>query len=346
MSITNIRNPLAINLKTMENKKNKASNLNTATQKQRKDILMKKLANEWLEIGSKLPDPKPLFGTIWHQGEVGILFSNTGKGKSILAVQLADAISKGECLLGENVESRIVMLCDFELSTKAFQQRYSTDNSLLYSFSHKFIRVEINRSENLEDTKLSFEELIIESIKYQVEQNKAEVLIIDNITYLSASNEKSYEALALMKLILALSRENNISVLLIAHTPKRDIYSPIQLEDLAGSKALSNFVDVCFCIGESVKGDNLRYIKQLKNRNYPVEYGSENVINCQIQKENSALIFKILGYGAEKDHLQNNDGDDRPLKAKKLKESGKTNVEIASIMEVSEKTIRRWIKSL
>ena len=311
-----------------------------------KNILTDKTANEWLKIGSKIPNPKPLFGSMWHQGEVGILFSNTGKGKSILAVQLADAISKGTPILGENTDKYKVLYFDFELSTKAFQKRYSKSNSELYTFSSDFIRIEIDRSKNLESKSLSFEQLIINSITIQALKNNTNVLIIDNITYLAASNEKSHEALELMKIILKLSREYGISILLIAHTPKRDIYSPIQLEDLAGSKALSNFVDICFCIGESIKGDNIRYIKQLKNRNYPIEYGQENVINCEIVKENSFLKFNMIGFGTEKEHLQAVKEDKRPYEAFELKNSGKTNVQIAKLMDVNEKTIRRWLKKL
>jgi predicted ATP-dependent serine protease len=309
-----------------------------------KNILMDKMANEWLEIASKLENPKPLFGNIWHQGEVGVLFANTGKGKSILAVQLADAISKGETLLNTKIEKHKVLYFDFELSTKAFQQRYSTNNTELYTFSNNFIRVEIDRAVNFEHKEFSFEQLVIESIKTQVDKNKAEVLIIDNITFLAASNEKSHEALALMKLILDISRKENVSILLIAHTPKRDIYSPIQLEDLAGSKALSNFIDVCFCVGESVQGDNIRYIKQLKNRNYPIEYGQENVINCELIKEKSFLKLNMIDFGTEKSHLQNDSGNKRIIKAQNLKDSGKTNIEIAETLGVSARTVGRWLK--
>lgn len=324
------------------NSKNLESN--SIPKNKKRNILKDKTANEWLEIGSKIPDPKPLFGNIWHEGEVGILFSNTGKGKSILAVQLADAISKGNPILGENTNKYKVLYFDFELSTKAFQKRYSSSNTDLYSFSDNFIRIEIDRDKNSEDNKVSFEQLIIDSITIQALKNKATALIIDNITYLAASNEKSHEALELMKIILKLSREYSISILLIAHTPKRDIYSPIQLEDLAGSKALSNFVDICFCIGESIKGDSIRYIKQLKNRNFPIEYGEENVINCKIVKEKSFLKFNMKGFGAEKEHLQGTTEDKRVLHAQNLKNSGQTNIEISKTIGVSARTIGRWLK--
>ena len=307
-------------------------------------ILIDRMVNEWIEIGAKIPSPKPLFGNIWHEGEVGILFSNTGKGKSLFAVQLADSISRGKPMLMINEKEYLVMYFDFELSTKAFHQRYSIDNSTSYTFSDNFVRVEIDRTKNLENEKLSFEQLIINSIKLKVEANNPDVIIIDNITYLSASNEKSQEALALMKLILDLSRKKNISILLIAHTPKRDIYSPIQLEDLAGSKALSNFVDVVFCIGESIQASNYRYIKQLKNRNYPIEYGADNVINYKIEKENSFLKFNFIDFGKEKEHLQINEKNEQIKEIKRLKALGKTNVDIAKHLNVSEKTIRRRLK--
>lgn len=320
------------------------NNIKVGTKKN--NILMEKMANEWLQIASKIKNPKPLFGNIWHQGEVGILFANTGNGKSMLAVQLADALSKGIPLLGANSEKYTVHYFDFELSSKAFQQRYSTINDEMYTFSERFIRIEIDRTKILEDNQISLEELIISSIKDLVNRSEAKVIIIDNITFLSASNEKSQEALALMKLVLDLSRKSNVSILLIAHTPKRDVYRPIQLEDLAGSKALANFVDVCFAIGESVTDNSIKYIKQLKNRNYPIEYGQKNVINCRIEKSQNFLKLNFIGFGAEKDHLQAENDSKRPIEeVKELKESGKSNVEIAENFGVSEKTIRRWLKT-
>ncbi len=339
-SNTNIRILLTRNLIKM---KNNNSRKKTNNSDKTRNVLESKLTNEWIKIGMRMPDPKPLYRTIWHQGEVGILFANTGKGKSILAMQLADSISRERTVSNVYIPAQKVVYCDFELSTKAFQRRYSTAEDS-YCFSDMFIRAEIDRNQSLEDKNLTFEELVMSSVKENVNLHQADVLIIDNITYLSATNEKSHEAMALMKLILDLARGKNISILLIAHTPKRDIYSPIQLEDLAGSKALSNFVDFCFCIGESTQGDNVRYIKQLKNRNYPIEYGAENVINCELVKEDSFLHFNCTGYGSEKDHLQSQDDDDKKQKLEELVQAGKTNKVIGKFFDVDERTIRRWRK--
>lgn len=310
------------------------------------NILMDYLANEWIEIAKKLPNPEPLFGSIWHQGEVGILFSNTGKGKSILGFQLAEAISSGNPILGQETVKQKAIYFDFELSSKAFQQRYTNETGETYKFNENFVRVEIDRNKEFENEEYSFEDLIIESIKHQVEKNNAEVIFIDNITFLSAQNERSKEALALMKLILEVSRKRNLAILLIAHTPKRDIFKPIQLEDLAGSKALSNFTDVVFCIGESIKGSNIRYIKQLKNRNYPIEFHENNVMECEVVKENSFLQFKFIDFNTEDEHLKKaiSDEIEEIQEILKLKNQGLSNVEIGRRKGVSETAIRRRLK--
>lgn len=320
-------------------------NTTVSKHKNNQTILMDLLANEWIERAKGIPDPKPLFGTIWHQGEVAFLFSNTGKGKSILGVQLAESIASGKMILNMDTTLQKTILFDFELSAKSFQRRYTGENNISHSFSRNFIRVEIDRDKSLESEEKSFEELIIESITFHIEKSKAEVIIIDNVTFLSATNEKSKEALALMKLILDLSRKRNIAVLLIAHTPKRDIYKPIQLEDLAGSKALSNFTDVCFCIGESVKGRQVRYIKQLKNRNYPIQFDDSNVIECEIEKKDAFLQFKFVDFTTEDEHLKkvSENVDDKIDEIMELKNDGKSNVEIGKLLGVSESAVRRRI---
>ena len=82
-------------------------------------ILMDLLANEWIEQAKNFPDPKPLFGTIWHQGEVAFLFSNTGKGKSIFGVQLAESIASGVKILNMETTRQKTILFDFEDNSKS-----------------------------------------------------------------------------------------------------------------------------------------------------------------------------------------------------------------------------------
>ena len=52
--------------------------------------------------------------------------------------------------------------------------------------------------------------------------DKYKIVIIDNITYLRHENERAKDALPLMKHLKRLKSKYNLSLLVLAHTPKRD----------------------------------------------------------------------------------------------------------------------------
>ena len=85
-----------------------------------------KTANNWIKQDSKRPIPKMLFSEFWYEQELCILFADTNVGKTILAVQIADSISRGHPIPGFKLEANAqkVIYCDFELNDKQFQGRY------------------------------------------------------------------------------------------------------------------------------------------------------------------------------------------------------------------------------
>jgi RecA-family ATPase len=62
------------------------------------------------------PPIKRMFGDIWLTGELHLLFADTGVGKSILAVTIGDALSKGKkvMFLENECEPLTVLYYDFE----------------------------------------------------------------------------------------------------------------------------------------------------------------------------------------------------------------------------------------
>jgi hypothetical protein len=50
--------------------------------------------NRWMDLAEREPEPKMLFGEFWRQGELCILFADTNVGKSVLAVQIANSITR------------------------------------------------------------------------------------------------------------------------------------------------------------------------------------------------------------------------------------------------------------
>jgi hypothetical protein len=173
-------------------------------------------------------------------------------------------------------------------------------------------------------TETTFENYLNQSLEQSIIETGAKILIIDNITYLKNETERSKDALPLMKYLKALKSKYGLSILALAHTPKRDLSRPITQNDLGGSKMLYNFIDSCFAIGQSNTDKNLRYIKQIKARNTAMIYDTENVIICQIDKPYNFLAFEFIDFGAEREHLKQLTEKDHESKVSEALELKKT----------------------
>lgn len=312
-------------------------------------------ADKWIADSQMRPAPKMLCGEFWFEGEVCILFADTNVGKSILAVQIADAISRGDSIEGLPLETgpQKVIYFDFELSDKQFEARYSDKQpgsdfySNPYRFNENLLRAEIDTEADIDHGFADFEAYLNASIQLAIAAHGANILIIDNLTYLKNETERAKDALPLMKYLKALKNKYGLSILALAHTPKRDYSKAITRNDLQGSKMLINICDSSFAIGESCKDNGLRYLKQIKVRNAEMKYDSENVYLCQITKPGNFLHFEFKGYGSERDHLKDlSDGDRETLirRAKELNANGKSQRDIADTLGVSAMTVNRYLK--
>jgi KaiC/GvpD/RAD55 family RecA-like ATPase len=269
------------------------------------DLLEVKTANKWIEQASKRPIPRMLFSEFWFEQELCILFADTNVGKTILAVQIADSISRGQSIPGFKLETKAqkVIYCDFELNDKQFQSRYSRNYEDPYLFSDNFLRVEINPDADFPED-ASFEFALSNAIERVITDTGAKIVIIDNITYLRHENERAKDALPLMKHLKRLKSKYNLSLLVLAHTPKRDLTKPLTRNDLQGSKVLMNFCDSSFAIGESSSDSSFRYIKMIKVRSTEHIYDSYNIMVCQITKPDNFLHFNFLHLDSEYKHLK------------------------------------------
>lgn len=316
--------------------------------KESKGLFTVKTASRWIEQAKTRPIPQMLFGEFWFEGELCILFADTNLGKSILAVQIGNSISKGEQIRGFKLETpkQPILYFDFELSDKQFENRYSIKFEQHYNFDNNFIRVEINPDATIPEAQ-TFEDYLNHSLERSITETGAKILIIDNLTYLKNETEKAKDALPLMKHLKALKNKYGLSILALAHTPKRDLSKPITRNDLQGSKMLINFCDSSFSIGESHSDKNLRYLKQIKQRNTEQIYDAENVCVCQIDKPLNFLLFEFVNFGKEWEHLkQHTEKDKENLneKVSELKQQGRSLREIGAELGISHMKVSRILK--
>jgi RecA-family ATPase len=309
-----------------------------------------KHAFQFCEEAATRPTPPMLAGSLFYQGEICILFAETSAGKSLLAVQIADCLARGANVMGvlrNEANPLKVIYADFELSDKQFQTRYTNSAGDIYPFHDNMYRAELG-SEGPPDG-MGWDDYIMDQFNKIIQDIKPEVLIIDNITYLETDAEKAKKAAPLMKKLKELVRKYDVTMLVIAHTPKRDHSRPITRNDLAGSKMLINFTDSAFAIGESASDTSLRYIKQIKTRFAEVVYDAENVILASIEKENNFTGFTFIGYGSERDHLKElgkKEISELDAKIVEFLQTGQSYREVAKALNVSigkvQKAKRRY----
>lgn len=301
------------------------------------DLFLVKTGNEWIADSKLRPVPSQLFSEFWYENEICILFADTGVGKSILAVQMADSISKGVAMPGFRlgVPAQKVLYLDFELTDKQFEARYSENYSRHYQWNDNFLRVEVNPDVEMPE-RMPYERYLANSIDALIRKYCTKILIVDNITFLREEMEKANNALPLMKELKALKSRHNLSLLILAHTPKRDLASPITRNDLSGSKMLMNFCDSSFAIGESADGGGVRYLKQIKQRNCEQLYGAENVVVTKLNKESNFLGFKFVDYGSESAYLRTLSDKDKKQVERDILEYCKLNPG-ASLRAIADK---------
>lgn len=309
------------------------------------DLLKVKLVNEWVKEAKKRPDPKMLFGSLWYEGEVCVLFAGSNLGKSILAVQIGEAIARGQTSLHPlpvNSSPKKVLFVDCELSDKQFQIRY-TEGKNSHEFSEYFYRAEIDRKKLLQGQ--TVDQLILGAIERAIQEHKVEAIILDNICALRIDMEKSTEAVNLMSGLQQFQEEHAVSILILAHTPKRPANQPITDNDLSGSKVLMNLADSAFSIGPSQQDSSFRYIKQIKVRNSEKVFGAENVLLCEIIKENAFLAFCFVDFDDELQHLkQKSDGKSKEEElgiVRQLMKDRYSQRQISEHMEISLGKVNR-----
>ena len=298
-------------------------------------MLTLRSANRTLQEAALRPDPVNLYHELWYEGEVCCLFADSNLGKSIYAVQMADDIA----------QTQNVLYVDCELSDKQFQLRYTDPaNGKLYQFPEALTRAEINPEKmNLKN----FEEEIIRNIEEAALSTGSRVIIIDNLTYLCNNSEKGDVAGLFMISLMNLKKKYGWSLLIIAHTPKRSLTSPITQNDLAGSKKLYNFFDSVFAIGKSARDESLRYVKQVKVRAGAYRYDGDNVILYEIVHDRENVRFEFKGFANEKEHLKESDDKEKNTLMENvmaLVDKGKSYRDIAQALGISKSLVGNLVK--
>lgn len=315
-----------------------AESENTVKTTDSEDGLWMTKANKAMEKAFKIKDRESLYKRLWYEGEICVLVAKSNLGKSILAVQIANEIAKS---------GKLVIYLDYELEDKQFQQRYTNERTkVMFKFSDNLLRADLSIDLLLDSNGR------IERFFKQIEESSkkgVKIFVLDNITSLVDKIENGDVIVDFVRRLKLLKERYGLSFLIVAHTTKKKDNAPLVQDDLAGSKKFMNYVDSAFAIGKSLVESDVKYIKQLKFRYGKYLYNEDNVLLCQIVKEDNFPHFVECGCAVEKDLLNTKKSISDEAKrgliqaAYLMHTQGKSNRNIGSELGVSDKTIGKWI---
>ena len=288
--------------------------------------------NDYRLEGLKMDPPKELCPHILVEHETTILFSGPGVGKTALAMQIGIELAR---------QGKRVLYVNFELSQQQLASRYPNKDcpGTLYHASIDYTKMHDVTDQNL---------ILPEIERLAVEQN-TELIIIDNFTNLCINSKEAAEAGNIMVKLLAMRMTHNWTMLILAHVPKRKQGDPLTIDDLAGSKLLSNLADNVIGFNKSKKDKNMRYLIQLKYRSLPIELDFKNVQELTLSSSDGWLHFEYGGYDEERAHLPRSRDERAELErdiVKELKQpNGSSYREIADKLGTSLSMVQRVAKS-
>ena len=283
--------------------------------------------NQCIDEAHQLPPLVPLYPNIVLEGDLSIIFGQSGIGKTIFAMQIARHIAEN---------GKRLLYVDCEMTPRQLGNRYETAN-----FPPTFLRAEMDREHPVED--------VLKGIEEVAAANHVEVVFIDNITALGQSLDRSADAGTLMASLNTLKKRYNWTLVVLNHVPK--MFSgnvPLSLSAMQGSAKINQLIDDAIGIAQSCIDSNLVYVKQCKWRNGELTMGADHVAVYERRKdEYGNLGFISRGISTEQEHLSVESGNEREeMKARirELSAKGMTQTAIAEQLGTSQSKVSRLLK--
>ncbi len=291
------------------------------------------------------PPLKTVISDFIYEGDLCVIFAGPNIGKTAFGTQILETVASGKNIGG--FESQVqgpVLYLDMEMDNRKLAKRYSIDDNSVYQFNENIIRMSLDREFV---GRLKAGNIIKEAIN-KMREKKALLLFVDNFSAMGVDHEKSADALELMRLFRQVTIQTNSTIIIAAHTPKRNGNEKLQLKDLAGSAVIGNFADSIIGMGEDLRDPSRRYLKGFKNRDVEKKYNGPMVLECEIKKaDNGLLFFDMIGPSYESGMLMNEKEAEtiqRNSDILDLRAEGLSYNDIATKLDMSRATVQSIVR--
>lgn len=289
--------------------------------------------DKYVSDGLQMDEAKELVKYVLVEKETTILFGDTGLGKTTLAMQYGIDIAES---------GTHVLYVNFELSQQQLAKKFP-NKELPSNFD--IATIDYTLMHDVTD-----QGLILAEIEATALRQEAKVIIIDNLTNLCINSKEGSEAGTIMLKLLSLRMVHDWTMLILAHVPKRKASDPLTINDLAGSKILSNLADNVIGLNKSKLGQQDRYLIQLKYRSLPIELNEKNVLHLKLGMTDGYLHFEQMDLGEERNHLPRSRDENAELEMEIAKElrspSGLSYRDIAEKLGTSLGKVQRVAGSM
>lgn len=196
-----------------------------------------------------LKTPESMFNGLIYENALNCLFGAPNVGKSMLALCVCEEIARQR-------PDEAVLFVDYEMAGCAWAARLG---------NHE-LPSNLLRGESAITGMNALKEIGTFAGDTCKGIGRISFICIDNLLTLNPLQETANEAFNLISGLKAIAKQKQVTFLLLSHTTKKDFSKPVTLNDLRGSSAIGALLDSIFALAESRQGDNLLYIKHLKNR--------------------------------------------------------------------------------
>ena len=285
--------------------------------------------------------PRALFGDLWLEGEIAVMFGEAGAGKSVLAVQIAESIARGRRLkpMYEAPKRQKVVYLDLESLPEHFCRRYRHDDEMRESKPYRF------GTNFLHHAGFGTLEPDIAAIGEMVKNAGARVLIIDKIARVMKSRS-TREAERVMRELRRLNRVDGISILLLAHSAAASLRRGIEACDVPFAQVMSSMADNVFAIGRNGGDPAGRYIKHIRPGAAAHTFDASHVPWFRIRKRANFTYFDFRGFAREGALRVSNDhrGEWKLVeRIRELNAGGMSVRDIARTVEMSKSSVHRYL---
>ncbi|MEQ1605156.1 MAG: AAA family ATPase [Pyrinomonadaceae bacterium] len=229
-------------------------------------------------------EPTYLFDTFWREGEVALLFGEHGIGKSFMAVSIAEALARGRPFDGLSMPEtrRNVLYVDLVLSDAQFGYRYSCEGRngrRTYRFSANFYRDSPREGQSL-----------IEWLRVVIEREKINVVIIDDLSVVSRTEDGTQQALELIRELRGMVRRFGISALVLADSHPYVHNRETAERDLRRRRVLCAHADSVFALSAIGAGSIWRQLVQTRTQGDDIEWPRTSPAHFKIRSHDGGFV--------------------------------------------------------